>query len=276
MKQEKSQDKQFGAHLVSPLHCKPAPKKSPSKPAYGPVSALIVTLGAFFGAQLFAGLLIGAYIAVTGKDAEAVSNQLLDSTSGQFVFTVIVELATLALIYWFVQRRKITLAHIGLGRGPTLGDLGMAAIFFVGYFIALAFIMQAIDGLIPAINLEQEQQIGFESATGFGPLLMVFISLVVFPPIIEEIMVRGFLYTGLRQKLNRYISIAVPSIIFGIAHLQLGSGADPLYVAAIDTFFLSVVLIVLREKTGSLWSGMMVHAMKNGLAFLALFVFKTQ
>ena len=35
----------------------------------------------------------------------------------------------------------------------------------------------------------------------------------------------------------------------------------------------NLVLIYLREKTGSLWASITLHACKNGVAFAALFVF---
>ncbi|MGI9027387.1 MAG: CPBP family intramembrane glutamic endopeptidase, partial [Candidatus Saccharimonadales bacterium] len=194
------------------------------------------------------------------------------STTGQFISLVLVQAAMLAIIYWFVRRRNITLREIGLGRGPKGSDFGYALLCFVGYFIALAIAFTAVEKFLPSINLEQEQQLGFESASGTVSLVMIFVSLVVLPPIVEEIMIRGFLYSGLRRKLTKITAALVASVLFGVAHLQFASGAPLLYVAAIDTFVLSMVLVALREKTGSLWSGMIVHAMKNGLAFLALFV----
>jgi membrane protease YdiL (CAAX protease family) len=45
-----------------------------------------------------------------------------------------------------------------------------------------------------------------------------------------------------------------------------------LYIAAIDTFTLSLILVYLREKTGGLWSSMGLHAIKNGIAFVSLFI----
>lgn len=251
-------------------------KKPSPRVGYGPLSALLVTIAAFFGSQVFAGLIIGAYIALFHKDADHVMKLLTDTTSGQFAYIACIEIFTLGILYWFMRTRGITLATIGLGRKPRLGDLGNAAIWFVGYFILLALIMAVVGAYIPAVDVDQEQQLGFESVQGFVPLLLVFISLVVFPPIVEEVLIRGFLYSGLRQKWTRVVSAIVASFLFGLAHLQLGSGAPPLYVAAIDTFFLSIVLIALREKTGSLWAGMIVHAFKNGFAFIALFILQVR
>ena len=244
----------------------------PKQPKFGPVSALLVTLGAFFGSQLLAGLAIGLFIALSGKNSSDLISSIDESTFGRFIFVVIVEVFAVGILLWFMRRRGITLKEIGLGRTARFSDFGYALACFGIYFVLLAIILALVESYAPGIDLEQEQQIGFESAAG-GQLALVFVSLVVLPPIVEEIMIRGFLYSGLRRKLGRLVAALIASAVFGAAHLQLGAGAPPLYVAAIDTFVLSMVLIALRERTGSLWSGMMVHAMKNGLAFLALFVF---
>ena len=251
----------------------PAEDTRHSAKRFGPVSAVLVTLGAFFGSQLLAALVIGLVIALTGKNTSETAQTLTESTFGRFMFVLVVEVLTLGILFWFIRRRGIKLNEIGLGRLPKSSDTGYALVSFGIYFVLLAIIMYCIGEYIPGINLEQEQQIGFESATGAAALGLVFISLVILPPIVEEIMIRGFLYSGLRHKLGRFVSAIVASAIFGVAHLQLGAGAPPLYVAAIDTFVLSMVLIALRERTGSLWAGILVHALKNGLAFTALFIF---
>lgn len=63
----------------------------------------------------------------------------------------------------------------------------------------------------------------------------------------------------------------VTSLIFAVGHLA-ESSQGPLYVAAIDTFVLSLVLIYLREKTGRLWASIGLHAIKNAIAFVTVFV----
>lgn len=94
------------------------------------------------------------------------------------------------------------------------------------------------------------------------------------PPLVEELLMRGFLYKGLKNGLRRAWAVLITSALFAIAHLQFGSGSALLWAAAIDTFVLSLVLIYLVEKSRSLWPAIGVHAMKNGFAFLFLFVIK--
>ena len=100
---------------------------------------------------------------------------------------------------------------------------------------------------------------------------MTFASLVVLTPVAEEIMFRGFLFSSFRVRMRVRYAILLTNILFGIAHLQFGNGAPLLWIAAIDTFTLSCFLCYLREKTGSVWASVMLHAIKNLVAFIALY-----
>lgn len=253
---------------------KPTPKKRlfKVKTGYGPIAAILVTLLAYFGSQIFAGIAIAVYAGIRGYNEEQVANLVQDSSVWQFWFVLAVEVFTLAILWWFMQLRNIKWSAIGLGRKPKFLDAGYGAITVVIYFVVLLIVMGLISVFIPSIDLEQQQQIGFEKAAGVTGLALVFISLVILPPIVEEIMIRGFLYSGLRNKLRVVLSALIASVLFAVAHLQLGSGQPPLWVAAIDTFILSIALIALRIRTGALWSGMLVHGLKNGVAFVYLFV----
>jgi membrane protease YdiL (CAAX protease family) len=122
------------------------------------------------------------------------------------------------------------------------------------------------------INLDQKQELGFDAVVGTIERLMAFVSLVVLPPIVEEVMFRGFLFAGLRKKLPFPAVALLVSLIFASLHLLEGSGGL-LWVAGIDTFVLSLVLCYVREKTGNLWAGIAVHMLKNCVAFLYLYVF---
>jgi membrane protease YdiL (CAAX protease family) len=80
-------------------------------------------------------------------------------------------------------------------------------------------------------------------------------------------LVRGYLYSGLRKSWKFLPALLVTSLLFGLAHLQLGSGAAVLWAAGVDTFTLSLVLVYLRETTGALYAGMLVHSLNNLIAF---------
>jgi membrane protease YdiL (CAAX protease family) len=135
------------------------------------------------------------------------------------------------------------------------------------YLVAYAIIKH----LVPGLNVNEKQQLGFNNISGAKEMILTFISLVILPPIGEEILFRGFLYSSLKKNLPIVVAVLGTCTIFAIGHLPEGGAAGPLYIAAIDTFVLSLVLIYLREKTGGLWASMTLHGLKNCIAFVALY-----
>lgn len=238
---------------------------------WSPLESAAITLFIFFIAEVIGLLLIYAVPLMLGWSNTRVSNWIDNSVVGQFVITIAIELVTTLLLLNFLKRRLASVKTIGLNRAPVWKDLGYVLLGFAMYFITYLVIIDLVKALIPSINLDQQQQLGFENPSHWQ-LPLVFISLVVLPPIVEELLVRGFLYTGLKKGLPMVWAVLFTSGLFAIAHLQAGSGAPLLWVAAIDTFVLSLVLIFLKERTGSLWASIGLHMLKNGIAFISLFV----
>lgn len=247
--------------------------KKQRKDKFGPVSAIIISVVIYFVSQIIALFGVGIYALSKGLNEDQITDLLTDSTIAQFFYFLITGVFILILLWQFLKLRGIKWSEIGLKR-PAFGNFGWGILVLISYFIVLVSIISLVSHFIPSIDVEQEQEIGFEKAVGSLALVLVFLSLVIIPAVSEEILIRGFLYGGLVKKFSKIVSALIASLIFGFAHLQLGSDANPLWVAAIDTFILSMFLIWLREKTGNIYAGMFVHAMKNSIAFAALFLFK--
>lgn len=238
---------------------------------YGPFSAVLVTIGIYFGVQLLIGVLISVVMIALGWSETDIANSLTNSVLTSFLLSLSIASATIFLVFKFLRYRRVSISKIGLVK-PRWSDLGYAAAGYIAYFILLILISALAKSLIPALDLNQEQELGFSRSTTGGALILVYLSLVILPPLWEEIAMRGFLYTGLRSKLPFLAAAVVTSIIFALAHLQWGSGNALLWAAALDTFVLSMILVYLREKTGSLISPMIIHWFKNNLAFMLLFI----
>lgn len=240
---------------------------------WSPLEAIAITVGIYFVTQLLIGLVIAAYAGIFGVSQEQLSAQLDGSARNQFLLLLTIQASSIGLLYAFLKLRKTAWKAIGWIR-PKWRDIGYALGGFGIYFVVYAVIIaQLVDRYLP-IDTEQQQELGFNTSAVGPELIFIFLSLVILPPLVEEILVRGFLFTGLKNKFRFWPAAIITSIVFGAAHLQWGSDAPLLWSAAIDTFVLSMVLVYLRYKTGSLWPGIGVHFIKNGIAFMALFIFK--
>jgi membrane protease YdiL (CAAX protease family) len=185
----------------------------------------------------------------------------------QFAYILIAESLAVALVLLIIRRRGLKLGAIGLGRRPTWRDLKKALIGFAAFYALLIIATVIISALFPSFNTTQTQDVGFDSLNSTLDSVFAFAALVILPPLGEETLVRGYLYSGLRSRWKFVPAMLVTSLLFGLAHLQLGDGAAALYAAGLDTFVLSLVLVYLRETTGALYAGMLVHSLNNVVAF---------
>jgi len=232
----------------------------------GPLRLILVLLLIFLVSQVFA-----AFIAELGLSLIHPNGgmSLDDSIGAQFVYVALAEGLAAWLVIRTVRRRGLGLGFIGLGRRPNRGDLGRALIGFGVFYLLLIIAGVIVNSLSPDLT-NQKQNLGFTNISSGSDNVLAFVSLVLLPPLGEEILVRGYLYSGLRKLWRFAPALLATSFIFGAAHLEIGSGSPLVWGAALDTFLLSVVLVYLREKTGALYAGMLVHMLNNLIAFFVV------
>jgi len=226
-----------------------------------PLMGVLVVVGIYLAAGQLGKLIFDIVTPVT---------HLGNSSYVQFAYTLTVEALTLGLLVLFMRSNKASHASIGLIKPRMYNILAFLAGTASYYVLTSVVILLAIA--LFHLDKGQHQQLGFDKPDSILAYVVTFVSLVILPPLVEEIVMRGFLFSSLKRGMSVVKAALLTSLLFAIAHLQLGSGAPPLWTAAIDTFVLSLVLCALRQKTGNLWAGIGVHMLKNCFAFYALFV----
>lgn len=261
------------ATSVTPANPQPATEQAaPQLVRWSPAVAIFGTLGLFFGGMLLTGMVMVLVLMVLGWSQTQVQQWMEENTWGQFITLAISQAAVLGGLLLVLRRYKSSFKTLGLV-WPRWRDVGWAFTGLAMYVPLMIATTMVTKALVPSLDLDQEQQIGFSGAHG-SQLVLVFIALCILPPLAEELLVRGFLYLGLRTRLRQRWAVLFTSALFAAAHLQFGSGAPLLWTAAIDTFVLSLVLIYLRNKTGNLCASIGLHMLKNSIAFTALFLVK--
>lgn len=235
-----------------------------------PIAGILIIIVIYFVSMILAESILHLYPILSGWRGVHASDWLTNSTLAQFLYVVLVEVLTIGGLLLFMRQLKVSFAMLGLTK-PRLRDPGYTLLAYIPYFVLNAVATLGAAALFH-FNTAQQQQTGFQPNHAPLELAMTFISLVILPPIVEEIAMRGFLFGSLKQGMSVIKAALLTSVIFAVAHLQFGSGAPLLWVAAIDTFVLSLVLCYLRQKTGRLWAGIGLHSLKNLLAFWAVFV----
>jgi membrane protease YdiL (CAAX protease family) len=200
-----------------------------------------------------------------------VSTRLENSAVLQFFYILIAESILILSVYGLLKLRKKSFRSIGINRLPIWKDAKRALLAFGLYYLLVLGAGIIISVFIPGLNTNQNQDVGFKSLGTGEDQLLAFISLVMLAPVAEEILMRGYLFTALRSKWNLIPTAMVISLIFGLAHLQSGDNSSVVWLAAVNTFLLSLVLVYLREKTGALYASIMLHSLNNLVAYAVHF-----
>lgn len=162
------------------------------------------------------------------------------------------------------KKMKFSKTELGMDRLPSWLDIIITPAGLIIYLIISTIFMYLASQYLPWVDINQSQDIGFSNLMHRFEYILAFIALVIFAPIAEEIIFRGFLFGKLKKYAPIWLAIVITSILFGLVHGQ--------WAVAIDTFSLSVVLCGLRLLTGNIWAPILLHMAKNGIAYYFLFI----
>ena len=191
----------------------------------------------------------------------------MNSNTMQAIFsaiTYVVAVVVTVFVPWAIIKYKTTRDELGLRGLPTWTDLLLAPIGFIVFLFAANIILALCQKLLPGINWTESQDVGFSNLISQSDYALTFIMLVVVAPIAEEVIFRGWLYGKLRARIPAIPAIILVSILFGIVHGQWNVG--------VTVFVMSIAMCTIREITGTIWGGILIHIIKNGIAFYLLYV----
>jgi sodium transport system permease protein len=105
--------------------------------------------------------------------------------------------------------------------------------------------------------LQKELLSGGNTPVGLMVLLLV---IAVSPAICEEVMFRGVLVSGLRNRMPQWATILTVGVLFGLFHLSV--------FKILPTAVMGLFLTYLTVRSGSIYFGMLGHFVNNALAVL--------
>jgi len=191
------------------------------------------------------------------------ANQAVVNTT----FALIVYALTLALVIgvpYLIRKSVVTRKELGMERLPFWSDILLAPAGFIIYMIITSLLAAAAIAWLPGYDVDQVQNTGFSHLNNQSEYILAFFTLVVLAPVAEELLFRGYLFGKLKKHVPVWLAILVTSILFGAVHGSWNVG--------VDVFALSIVLCLLRQLSGSLWPSILLHMLKNGIAFYILFI----
>lgn len=248
--------------------------RSPSVP--GSASGLGLVL-LYFVLQLVLGtglvLLLMLVVRLTGAEGPAAPDDIAgllampDVKAGLVSSTLL--LATL-VVFWVV--RRLWGAWWRVSDPPGFGWVG-APWRWYAYALVAGVLMALLGGVLTqwlahGRTLSQDVSVmGGQASPAIRVLLAVL--MVCVAPLVEELIFRGVLLSGLMQRMQAGWAILVSALVFGLMHL---ADFGFVWYAIPALAGLGVVLAWLRLRSGSLWPAVVAHATNNALAVLGWFV----
>ena len=174
---------------------------------------------------------------------------------------------------WGMMWATLLSAPFGVGacwglarlRGPSTRDYlglrwpsGKTVALCVGLYLVL---VAALDSL--SYVLDQPVDAGFTQKLyrSGGTLWALWLGLAVGAPLFEETLMRGFLFRGLvDSRLGHAGAVVLTAIVFTLPHMQYN-----VYGMA-HILVVGLVLGTVRDRTGSTWLTMLLHAVQNTAA----------
>lgn len=235
---------------------------------------IVVWLVAGFYAAQFAMFGVMWGLAQLGVQIPASVNETALTTVVTSIVYVLALVIVVMVPYW-IYKKRTTRDEMGLRQSlPRWRDLGLAPLVFIACFVSSAITIVMLQAYLPGFDALQRQEIPFNNTAYLQQyeLLLIFFTLAIVAPVAEELLFRGYLFGKLRKKLPVFAVILITSVVFSALHLGIGMVEKLQWNAAVDTFILAIGMGLLRHYTGSVWASMLVHIIKNGIAFFVLFV----
>lgn len=243
------------------------------------------TVALYFLLQLGAGIAAGALLGLAFDlesrwrgGAPAVRSGLraamhvLRSNPDTQVIVAVVTIVTAAIVIIIVVRHAWP-AQWSRGELPGFGMVPPQDNSAYAGAVALAVILLVVGGPLTQLlagrhAVEQNVDV-IANQVSIGMRVPLAMLVVCVAPVVEELVFRGVLLSGLASRMGAGWAIIASAVIFGCAHLpDFGFAWYPVPALVL----LGLALGWLRVRTRSLWPPITLHATNNFVAMLAWFV----
>ena len=211
---------------------------------------------------LLLAILFPAFVVLAG-----LSSNLVTRFEGSFVQRLWVNagitiflFAGLPFLFALFSNLKIN-STFAFNRPSTLAVL--AAILFGSSVWVFAYEIEILT--LSDARIERLTQLfeSMKSELGQIPLPVKLICLSLVPAVCEELTFRGFLLSSLADRVPSVTAIVITALLFGLFHVFVGNTL--MFERFVPTAFMGLLLGIVCVRTGSIFPGMLLHVVHNGL-----------
>jgi uncharacterized protein len=193
-------------------------------------------------------------------------------TSGTFVLAALsTEIPMLLVVYVrLIMPGAVTWAELGVRPLPVDYVLRLG----LGAGVAGLVVIDLIGTLLSEVGLRPNQLEQFNFALTEGPLAFVLLLVLagVVAPCVEELFFRGFLFGLYRRRQPLWVAYLVSSVLFTLLHLEPTRMDLPQMAGlSVGILLLALMLTWLYQHTGSLFTGILAHAVNNATGLILFY-----
>ena len=164
--------------------------------------------------------------------------------------TPLVAIIVFTYVFWLIEKKKIKL-HLwdNPSKGLIVGIIGGVAWLGCSVIILLLFSVLKIDG------------------SNNVTMLLIWLLAAILNVVMQELLVRGYLYQMIKQKHNLIAATVVTTGIFTALH---GGAFEAGVIPVLNVVTMSLLMTVALEYTGSIIAPVIMHSVWNSIGAIIL------
>lgn len=189
---------------------------------------------------------------------------------------------TITLLIYLISTQKSLFKEIfksAQSQSKIFQDIVMGLVTWLIAFPIVFLISHLLDLLIQNLTHVKDSPhqvaIDFLKNSSQSPLffILALITVLVFAPLIEEILFRGLLQNWIKKYTGRKAAILLASLSFSVFHFSSSQGWSNITIL-LSLFFLSCFIGFIYERQKSLIAPIIMHATYNIVSVVNLFILK--
>ena len=191
------------------------------------------------------------------RGADAIHNDL---TTGKIITSAFAYLGGAAILGMILARRVNLVEYFGLRWSRWLWIFLIVPAFLGVMFFFSAIIHQSgwVEAVQTRFGTQLQEGVQLLMKTNDQSLILVMIfTAVIAAPVAEEVIFRGYIYPLVKRYSEGWFAAIFSASLFAAVHMNLLG--FPLF------FIIGLAMVLLYEKTGSIWPCIICHMAFNGL-----------
>jgi membrane protease YdiL (CAAX protease family) len=189
---------------------------------------------------------------------------------GQMVIGVLCLQGAVLVLTWRMLRQQGLSWDCAFGFSEDWARAIRLGILVAVIFLPIGFGLQLMSDFVmrlphsPVQPVEQQAVQTLRTASSWIQRVAAGTVTIVVAPLGEEVLFRGILYPTIKQAGFRHLALWVTSLAFAAIHLNA--------VTFVPLLVLSVLLILLYERTNNLLAPIAAHSVFNAIQFVSLYI----